>query len=347
VSQRIDTKLRKTERLTKLIQLLMNARAPIPLNKFEDDSEWGSLRTFLRLRSEINLIWEELFQSPLFEIVDSDGKPATRGERFLKLADKNLVVDELTREILPLTSLGALTSFLNVCKGTQIEDDFAGIKGKIIDQLNRKEREFLKRSEDKFFQVQKGHRNYSKQRDVIAQVHSALLKERVLEATYNSQTKGEEKIKLEPLAMVHFNGGLYLVARKCGQVKPLTWRLESFLSAICVRDGFVYPRDFSVKRLFKGQFGIIYGGESDRTEVELSFAADAKLHSYIQGRSWTGDESYSKDRDGRLNMKLTVTSFVELKSFILSIGSSVEVLRPKILRDDIKTISIAMANLYK
>ena len=61
----------------------------------------------------------------------------------------------------------------------------------------------------------------------------------------------------------------------------------------------------------------------------------------------TKDQDISLTKDGFLKVKATVTDDMELRFWIRAFGDSVEVLKPKKLRDEFKQISKRMVRLYE
>lgn len=80
---RVDRISTRTSRLFKLLMVLLDDRRErIPFAEFGNREEWGDPRTFNRLRQELNRLWRDHRQRPLFVIVDRYGRQTDRGERF-------------------------------------------------------------------------------------------------------------------------------------------------------------------------------------------------------------------------------------------------------------------------
>ena len=96
------------ERLVHFLADLLNATRPIDFSRYQDAEEWGDERTFRRMRAMVNQVWEMRNQTPLFEIVDADGRPKQRGDgRFVKLVDKSLQTGRLERMAVMPAAFGA------------------------------------------------------------------------------------------------------------------------------------------------------------------------------------------------------------------------------------------------
>ena len=83
----------------------------------------------------------------------------------------------------------------------------------------------------------------------------------------------------------------------------------------------------------------------DKMNIELKFSKMAGSHLYET--KLTEDQNISVTRDGFIKVKATVTDDMELRFWIRAFGDSVEVLKPKKLRDEFKQISQRMVKLYE
>jgi len=66
------------ERTANFILTMLTRRLPVPFSHFNDQEAWGCERSFRRLRTRVNEMWELKTGQPLFEIVEADGSPARR-----------------------------------------------------------------------------------------------------------------------------------------------------------------------------------------------------------------------------------------------------------------------------
>lgn len=333
---RIDTEFPKQERILKLLVMLVSSRAPIPLDTFKDESNWGDERTFQRTRAEVNKLWERLRGRPLFHLVDAEGRPAGRGKRFLKLADPDVERDISFATKRSLVSMVAGWEFLRLIQGTILGDEFKQVEKKLNTGLSTKDRKWIKAAEKKFHYVGKGVKDYSGRTEILDEIYDALLREQILEATVD-RGEGPLTYRFKPLSLVMFNNGLYLVAQFEDQpagAKPYTWRVERFVSAKCLKKAFEYPVHFNPEDLFTGAFGFINGDEKP-IAVSIVFEGEPGLHVYVQDRRWTPDTRFEHLANGRLKMSFTTTDLTEVTSFVLGFGASAEVLEPQSLRDEV------------
>lgn len=313
-----------------------------------DSEDWGCGKTVGRTLRELNEIWERHHQRPLFEIVDSDGQPAQRGPRFLRVVDDSLVSFRAER----LAVFPAVLEFLKVLDGTILADEIGPIFERIVTQdgNGRKNTATLQKLAMKFQLVGKGVKSYAAKRDVLDAVYDALLKELQLRVVVRRGTESQTHI-ICPLTLVLFNNGLYLLAYFADQdqsTPPYRWKIESFESAESLRGKhFPYPQAYDPSTIFDGEFGI-YSGRAgvEKQVVEIAFANEPEVREYVQSRRFTGHETYRDAPDGRLVMRVEVSDLTELRSWVLSWGPRAEVLTPIAFREEIINAVRHLSTLY-
>lgn len=343
---RIDTKSSKTARMFELFLRLYRSNRSVAIDELDSD-EWGCGKTVGRTLRELNEIWERHHQRPLFEIVDSDGQPAQRGQRFLRVVDDSLSSVRAER----LAVFPAVLEFLKVLDGTIFADEIGPIFERLAarEGRTRKDSASLQKLARKFQLVGKGVKSYAAKRDVLDAVYDALLKEVHLRVVARRGGEAQTHV-LCPLTLVLFNNALYLLAHFADQdqsTAPYRWKIESFETAESLRGRrFAYPPNFDPQTVFDGEFGIYSGRGAEKHVVEIAFANDPEVREYVQSRRFTGHETYHDAADGRLVMRLEVSDLTELRSWILSWGLRAEVLGPPSFREDIANTVRHLSSLY-
>ena len=343
---RIDTKSNKTARMFELFLRLYRSNRAVALDELHSE-DWGCGKTVARTLRELNEIWERHHQRPLFEIVDSEGQPALRGPRFLRIVDDSLAPIRAER----LAVFPAIVEFLKVLEGTIFADEIGPIFERLAANRGklRKNAASLQRLAKKFQLVGKGVKSYAEKREVLDAVYDALLKEVQLRVVVRRGDELQTHL-LCPLTLVLFNNGLYLLAHFAGQEEstvPYRWKIDSFKSAESLRGKrFAYPLSYDPQMLFDGEFGIHAGRGREKHVIEIAFANDPNVREYLQSRRFTGHETFHNAPDGRLVMRLEVSDLTELRSWVLSWGPRAEVLRPPGFREDIANTVRDLSSLY-
>jgi predicted DNA-binding transcriptional regulator YafY len=78
--------------------------------------------------------------------------------------------------------------------------------------------------------------------------------------------------------------------------------------------------------------------------VELLFAPSVARR--VQETVWHNSQVLEPLADGRIRMKLRVSSWLELQHWVLGWGESVEVVRPPELRASIRNAVASLAHIY-
>lgn len=337
--------LNPQERLVHFIIDLLNASRPIEFSRYEDEEEWGDERTFRRLRALINQVWERRNQTPLFEIVDADGRVKQRGDgRFIKLVDKSLQTGRVER----MAVMPAVMQMLQTLKGTILHEEFSPLYKSWYADLKGNAKKHFDRTEKKFYCFSKGAKRYDRpeRTEVLEEIYDALLKEQLLQIRYVS--KGDEKESVvEPLSLVMFNTGLYLLCHFQYQDgdRVYSFALETIRSAKSMRGKhFVYPMSFHPEKHFDGDFGFIRFSEK-RYVVILEYAVSSWVRSYLRERRWTGNERYESMNDGKERFHMDVSDLREVVPWLLPLCDEALVVGCNELKEELKKKLAAIRRL--
>jgi predicted DNA-binding transcriptional regulator YafY len=101
---------------------------------------------------------------------------------------------------------------------------------------------------------------------------------------------------------------------------------------------FERPEGFDVERYLAGAWGMLRG---DIVTVRVVFARG--LARYIRERLWHPTQRFRDLEDGRLEMTLRVADTLEVRRFILGLGSEAEVIAPATLREALRAEADAVA----
>lgn len=180
----------------------------------------------------------------------------------------------------------------------------------------------------KVFYLSPPPKDYGPHGRTIQVILRALCFNKRFSGTYQS-ARGESSKLLEPLTLILWNGGLYLVARTPQQKRPHLYVIDRFRKVRLGGGTFRYPalEEYSPDRFFDGHFGI-FQEERDPVEVELIFAAKPWIRLFLTERTWHPTQRFQRLRDGRLRMTFRASCLVEVGRFVRSFGNDVVVVRP-------------------
>jgi len=140
---------------------------------------------------------------------------------------------------------------------------------------------------------------------------------------------------LEPSLIGHSS---YVVARDRGLREMRTFKLERITRAEQTPETYQIPADFDISRYLAGAWGIFHSGEP--VEVRLRFYPPAAAR--VKESIWHPSQRLSEDKNGAVNLTVTVAGTVEITPWILGWGEAVEVLSPADLREKIAAAGMKM-----
>jgi proteasome accessory factor B len=156
--------------------------------------------------------------------------------------------------------------------------------------------------------------------------------------------------EIDPYTLIAYRGGLYLVGKTHAHEHITTLAVERILSAqLCVgEDGafhkFVYPAKFRPERYIEGAFGIIADEKPVSVEILIH---NRETETYLRARTIHSTQTFTKRRDGKSVLEMTVRGTTELRNWIMGFGPWLEVLRPPELRKELSSLMRQASRNYR
>ncbi len=177
-------------------------------------------------------------------------------------------------------------------------------------------------------------------------VHEALLAEKRLEISYRAA--GQERAKrypVNPLGLVGRGGSYYLVATARDYPEPRIFALHRILSATLLDEPAIKLAGFNLRHYISEErrFELPLGGDLD-----LELRVSPWLADYLDERKLSPDQKLAPIR-GRHEQRLnaTVANTDQLRWWLRSFGTAVEVLRPLALRREMAAEVVELAKTYR
>ncbi|HET6881639.1 MAG TPA: WYL domain-containing transcriptional regulator [Pirellulales bacterium] len=213
---------------------------------------------------------------------------------------------------------------------------------KIKASLGRRAADYLDRMFSRVYHTQIGG-DYAGKSELIDRLLVAVEECRVAFITYHSSRSSEPlTYPIEPYGLIAHRGSLYVVGHSQQHNEVRHWKVDRLESVTVERFPFERPADFDLERHLAGSLGIYHGRQSVRVRVRFTPAAAR----YLREKRMHASQRITRQRDGGAIVEWTLTSTVEARSFILSFGSSAEVLEPAALRAEIAAEVAALAEKY-
>lgn len=153
-----------------------------------------------------------------------------------------------------------------------------------------------------------------------------LQQSRTLELSYRKPGAGAAGCRqIDPYHLVHYQGGWYLLGRCHSRRRTLTFALSRISQVALSAGTFAVPAAFNLEASLKNSFGIILGRRPRRVRLHFSRTAAP----YVAERIWHSRQSLRRHRDGTITLGLPTTDLTEIRRWVLSWGSEVQVLAPR------------------
>lgn len=189
----------------------------------------------------------------------------------------------------------------------------------------------LEKIEDMFTPLIKASKKVDLDKGAFETVQSALLNQNILKVEYKPR-KGNQALpfELHPYSLLFYKGEFYLLCFVLEKGMRY-FALEGIKKAERVNERFEIPEEFSTSEFLKVPFGLFHGKP---ITVKVVFAKE--ISDYIQRHTWHPNQKIKKLKDGRILLTMTASGKEEIKAWILSFGSKVQVISPLSLREEIK-----------
>ena len=182
---------------------------------------------------------------------------------------------------------------------------------------------------------------------VTTAVHDALLRDQCLKFTYKKSPNHEKKIHtVNPIGLVYRGPVPYLIATINDHENLLQFSLARMQHAERLDEHAKLLKSFSLSEyVSSGAFGILV--DEKKPTLKLKLKIQEGPANTLRQTPLSTDQNISNPRKGFVTVKATVTNIMALRSFILSYGSTAEVLEPKSLRQELATDLKKAAALYR
>jgi predicted DNA-binding transcriptional regulator YafY len=197
---------------------------------------------------------------------------------------------------------------------------------------------------NKFFAISHGPKSYAEHDETIETILQGLVKQNPLLLVYRKPGAAGKEYRVEPLTLLMYKQGLYLIASNPEWDRPHFFAVERIREISRLKDeSFDYPSDYSPQELCRGSFGIFVGEEVD---VVIRFSPTVPRE-YIVTRRWHKSQTVEETDDGSLILRMRVSGLPELAPWVLSFGGSAEVLEPESLRNEVVQEAQRLMDVYR
>lgn len=263
--------------------------------------------------------WSWMADAPLFELPGID-PPAALAFR---------LVEQYLTPLLPRAAIQGIAPYLLNA-------------GKVLDHISENR---LRSWPQKIHVVPRGQPLRAPEigAEVLEKVGEALLTECRLRASYRKkgETVGRE-YEVSPLGLIFQDRLVYLVGTLWDYDDPVLLPLHRFTALALIRKGITVPEGFDLREYAERELRFPEGEKP--LKLQVLFAAEAAAH--LAETPLTDDQRLTARPDGQVLLRGTVADTAQLRWWLLGFGDQVEVLGPKSLREEFRTISVSLAKRY-
>lgn len=185
-------------------------------------------------------------------------------------------------------------------------------------------------------------RDYTPWLEQIGKIRDCIRQNRMLIAVYDSHASGKRERAMDPYDLFWSEGDMYLAAY-CHKNKSMrSFKVNRFGKVTKTSKTFDRDPKFNLDN-YLGKSWRVY---RSREEIELKILIYPPAARFFLESTFHDSQKTQKHPDGKVTCTLTTYNTPELKSFLLSWGSQVQVLQPKELRNAIKNELLAGLEKY-
>lgn len=218
---------------------------------------------------------------------------------------------------------------LDFLQGTPFQDDLDAVFGRLRSGLPPRSVAHLERIAEAGSSKIQGFRDYTRQRDILASLRQALLKQQRCRIRYAPARREANDYLFDPYTLLFYNSSLYLGGYAHNR-KALRLFLVDRIEAVTLgEERFEVPEDYAPAQLTGSAFGLI--GEGPVRRLDLLFAPS--VAHLIRERTWHPQQQLEERVDGSLRLRFTAAGDTEILAWICSLLPHVQVLGPQALRE--------------
>lgn len=258
----------------------------------------------------------------------------------LKLPNINL--PDVRLQLSEIIALYLLRAESSLYSGTEIESRADSAFSKLSQFVPQDFYAQVSKLSRLFVSPRKLSKDYTGKEEIIDTLTNAMLKNTTCVVSYFSfAANGNKKFRIDPLYFFESGGGLYLFVRVTRFQEIRILALERIQDMEMLDQGFEYPEDFHPEELLEQAFDMVY---DEPLDLEVWFTADQAK--YITERKYSASQEIEDKPDGSIILRMRTSGWFDVKKWLLSFGSSAQVLGPNELREEIREELQAALDLY-
>ena len=169
--------------------------------------------------------------------------------------------------------------------------------------------------------------------EIFDALAKATARHQQLELDYRKPGRAQSELRLiDPYHLANINGEWFLFAFDHLRKDIRTFVPARIQVARLTGRTFVRPQKFSLEKRLRDSFGV----HSGQGEFEVVLRFDELVADYIREKRWHPSQELRELKDGGVELRLKLSSLVEIQRWALGWGGSVRVLQPPELKQSVR-----------
>ncbi|MFP4662205.1 MAG: helix-turn-helix transcriptional regulator, partial [Halanaerobiales bacterium] len=186
--------------------------------------------------------------------------------------------------------------------------------------------------------------NAKEYKDIIQIIEKSIKDNMSLIIKYYSLSRDEEsKRKINPYQVFHMNGAFYLIAYCHLRSEVLMFRIDRIRHISTTTDRYEEDESFDIEEYLKTAWGV----ERSNVAKRVVLVFKGKSARLVREKKWHDSQEVIELPGDKIRFEVTTGSMEEMKSWVLSFGASVEVIRPEELKLSVKEEIEKMGKIYE
>lgn len=169
--------------------------------------------------------------------------------------------------------------------------------------------------------------------EIFDALAKATAQRRQLELTYRKAGNRDGEVRvIDPYHLANINGEWYLFAFDHGRKDIRTFVPARVQAVKQTGKHFPRPQKFSLEKRLRDSFGV-HSGEGE-FDVVLRF--NPRVADYIREKKWHDSQQLKELKGGGVELRIKLSSLIEVQRWVLGWGSDVVVVKPPQLREAVQ-----------
>ncbi|MDO6491333.1 MULTISPECIES: helix-turn-helix transcriptional regulator [unclassified Cellulophaga] len=259
-------------------------------------------------------------------------------KKFYKYEDENFSITNIPLNKNDMNVLSETVEMLKQFKDFSLFSELGGIIQRLEDKVYSE-----KTQQSSIIHLDKNEK--LKGLEFLDVLYQAILKKIVIKLTYQSfKAETPSVISFHPYILKEFNNRWFLVGRSSKYKQIVTFALDRIIDIDYNTSIEYILENFNGDKYYKDVIGVTV---TNKRAERIQFWVDKKNAPYVETKPFHKSQRIIEKKDDGVIFNIFVKINFELERIILGFGDSIEVIKPKNLRDRIHTKLQNANKLYK